>query len=587
MKPLTVILGKNSTGKTSLLKLISFISENNYASKFGPEPVSVTSDRCRIESPISIFPYHDKDKEVVLSFDLHSLPVSPILTTTLEFLEETLNQIQNLNLTFERADFKEDFRSRSVVRQSFNLRLMIEELRKQHEGDGIVLGDAVDVINRVRKYVSETTRGIRSFNVRSINSITKSEINRAYLDRRTRLLDEVIDADLLARVTFLLNLLRGIPEGHQTMQANLEIYLRYDETAIGYLSINKYIFKIPKLSVTARLTHPMGDRNKALCKWFVPISFAGQESSWSSESSDFLPYTKDFWLISREVNLPENAHPSFIVFSKLLEQASRSIDRSLSPRKFTDIRAARMEPRDVYSHESGVKSETETIEDLKMNFGSNKSRYRKSVSKLPQHWLAFKQEFGYFPQISEVSHRSTGLALKNPRGRPKFTLGLEDVGYGLSQFLPLVYAVGRIEKSGFISMEQPEAHMHASSLTSLVGSIDNVYKKFHFDNDSDQSCDEFPILLIETHSEHLLNCILAVLGSQEKWRKNISFLYFFKNQKELGGCSMRSSVFGCSSFFEAPLDYFHDFTSIETKAISVIVKERDRITSEEPRKSSD
>ena len=89
-----------------------------------------------------------------------------------------------------------------------------------------------------------------------------------------------------------------------------------------------------------------------------------------------------------------------------------------------------------------------------------------------------------------VSMRSTTreLAIRNPQG---LLLGVDDVGYGISTVLPIVTAI-HYHKECMISVEQPELHIHPRLQTELG----DLLLKSSLENKN--------TLLVETHSEHLL-----------------------------------------------------------------------------------
>jgi len=97
---------------------------------------------------------------------------------------------------------------------------------------------------------------------------------------------------------------------------------------------------------------------------------------------------------------------------------------------------------------------------------------------------------------------------------------LQDVGFGISQILPVYVESLRMEKGHTLVLEQPEIHLHPSMQSKLADFLISMAisgKNF----------------LIETHSEHLINRIcLRIAQDHSNTIKNIISLVFVDPPKE-------------------------------------------------------
>lgn len=94
---------------------------------------------------------------------------------------------------------------------------------------------------------------------------------------------------------------------------------------------------------------------------------------------------------------------------------------------------------------------------------------------------------------------------------------LSDVGFGISQFLPIIVADLQLPKSSTLFVAQPEIHLHPSVQSSFG---DYLIKQMNSDDKN---------YVIETHSEYLLNKIrLAIV--KEEIKENDVKIYFVDNQ---------------------------------------------------------
>ena len=103
-------------------------------------------------------------------------------------------------------------------------------------------------------------------------------------------------------------------------------------------------------------------------------------------------------------------------------------------------------------------------------------------------------------------------ASKKVKGKSR---NLIDVGYGVSQILPVVIELVRGDPTQLLLLQQPEVHLHPSAQAAL-GSLllQNTHKN--------------RIVIVESHSDHLLNRIRMDLRDGVSGRKpeDVSILYF-------------------------------------------------------------
>lgn len=96
---------------------------------------------------------------------------------------------------------------------------------------------------------------------------------------------------------------------------------------------------------------------------------------------------------------------------------------------------------------------------------------------------------------------------------------LSDVGFGISQFLPIIVADLQLGKNSTLLVAQPEIHLHPPSQA--------LYGNYL----ADQVQRENKNYIIETHSEYLLNRIRLLVTQGKIDNKNLR-IYFFVNKNE-------------------------------------------------------
>lgn len=115
------------------------------------------------------------------------------------------------------------------------------------------------------------------------------------------------------------------------------------------------------------------------------------------------------------------------------------------------------------------------------------------MRKKTNEWLK-KLDIGYQIKIHPLGHSSSDLfelRLLDTRRKDAVEVGLSDVGFGISQILPLVVQ-SLAASDQIISVEQPEVHIHPR-LQADLGDLLIEASKEPLRNQ----------FIIETHSEHL------------------------------------------------------------------------------------
>ena len=169
-------------------------------------------------------------------------------------------------------------------------------------------------------------------------------------------------------------------------------------------------------------------------------------------------------------------------------------------------------------------------------------------------WNALKcrlEDFGAAAGLfDELSIKSLGSRESEPfqvqvRKRGKRTKGpwrnLIDVGYGVSQVLPLLTELLRKDAPSLFLLQQPEVHLHPSAQAALGTLFCQVARNRQ--------------LIVETHSDHLINRVRMDVRDRRGplSPEDVSILYFERNELEVHIHSLRIDQAGNVS--DAPASY--------------------------------
>lgn len=118
--------------------------------------------------------------------------------------------------------------------------------------------------------------------------------------------------------------------------------------------------------------------------------------------------------------------------------------------------------------------------------------------------------------LSEDSDERYKVLVKKTKGSTEVLL--PDVGFGVSQILPILTALYNSKAGAVILLEQPEIHLHPKAQIELADIIVDAVKRRKIQ------------VIIESHSEHFLTRIQTRVADGEI-SKNSTKLYFCKNEK--------------------------------------------------------
>lgn len=176
-----------------------------------------------------------------------------------------------------------------------------------------------------------------------------------------------------------------------------------------------------------------------------------------------------------------------------------------------------------------------------MNTGPRRSLFELlESSSLSQHQIArWLQRLGLIH-----SFRVTQLVPDRPyyEAKVKTTIDgtevlLADVGFGISQILPVLALCLMVPPRSTIVLEQPELHLHPAVQADLADILIEAVKQRHVQ------------VIIESHSEHLLRRLQRRVAEAEVITEKDMAIYFCSNDGD------------CSSIVELNVDTYGNITN--------------------------
>lgn len=179
-------------------------------------------------------------------------------------------------------------------------------------------------------------------------------------------------------------------------------------------------------------------------------------------------------------------------------------------------------------------------------------------------WADIRNSLAAFGKASGLFHNVTVKKVGSSTGGPfqimvkmgKNTSNLIDVGYGVSQVLPLISDVLRAERNTLFLFQQPEVHLHPKAQAELGTFFSQMSKSKNHK------------FIIETHSDYLIDRIRTESRDRKYiTNKDVGVLYFKKTDREAQ--IHQISVDKSGNFINAPKGYRDFFLREEMRSLGL------------------
>ena len=203
--------------------------------------------------------------------------------------------------------------------------------------------------------------------------------------------------------------------------------------------------------------------------------------------------------------------------------------------------------------------ESETIPMyLSMAFFEDKKSWKRLKDALEK----FGQEAGLFDEIAvrPLGKRGSEPFQMQVRKHAPHAMGpmrnLIDVGYGVSQVLPVITELFRVSETPMFLLQQPEVHLHPSAQAALGSLFCRI-------------ADRRRQLVVETHSDHLLDRVrMDVRDGQGKLKPDdVSILFFERGNLDVRIHSLRLD--GEGNILDAPQTYRRFFLNETNRSLGL------------------
>jgi predicted ATPase len=491
IKPITILLGANSVGKSSIIQLFLMLQQTGKAGlKSYKSALKLYGGYVNLGDPQNLFRRKDKSKPVTLSFDIKS-------TILKEFLKN---------------DYFESFSSLFLQLPMYFPIKGFSELKKKSIKNKEDFSQYLDLVTEV---LTKPT----------IKDDFKHEINW-FLRRRHDLVIPQIDN----------NNKKDFVDTFESLNALSKI-IKSDIFSISYdIKLNdSNILEISRLTIKQDdfLILEMICSNEITIKSDI-IKIEKQDEQQIKKL--FLPGStifNSFSMIGVEQSNDISIKTSIII--QIVNIFQNEIRKEFSEDTINYVSPLRAHPKRYYMLDKAKVNLT--LDTLDGDAIAEVLKDNKQITKSVNQWL---KNFGVEVDVQGLKEVIHHLVVK----QNNIDLDITDVGFGISQILPVIIQGFLSSNNSTTIIEQPEIHLHPKMQADLADLFIDIVKKTNGKK-----------LVIETHSEYLLKRLRRRISEGVISPNDVSICLFNPQTKD-HGATIDNLEIGKKGFFDWPVDFY-------------------------------
>lgn len=490
LKPLTILLGANSCGKSALINSLLMLSQSSDTSIISESALRLNGSKVGMGESINII--RDKNPETILEFSF-----TFGIDTSLK--KEILNIRRDFHeLYFTVSRFINHFYRRELKKDLFLVKL-IDDLDKAYIEDDSLIGTKklnifarkiISLLKHVRKTLKENPIPPRKVPSEYLNLVENTSLKKIE-DGLVHLASIPVTKSSAHKISYSFAL------NKKTKDLEIKKYIQRAKSGEIYIMFEKINGKI---NITSEVINPAAlKRSKNEI-----ISFLNFNSlSLTSKINNPTRGVWDFLHIS--------ANPFVSLFIRTLKTTTNYLSSCLSDLKVNHVSPLRAFPQRYYLLDKSIHHKqlnaldgTELAEVLKKN-----PIIKENINRL----LAPFNIAVDIDKVNDIIHKIsvTQDAVK---------LELTDVGFGISQVLPILVQAYLSPEDSLTIIEQPEIHLHPNMQAWLTDALISIALK------------DKKRFLIETHSDALIRRVrLRIVDDKSDLTENDVRIYHLERNK--------------------------------------------------------
>lgn len=537
LKPITILLGANSVGKSSIINLLLMLQQtansSTYKSALRHHGENVSMGECE-----NIFRYKDTSRNISIEFEFESGELRDLLKDRL-LKDLIFSYLHPLDRLSKELVLRDDVWQAKIDQ-------FIDSSRKRdklsaYENESL-FRELLDTVSWLCKNVEvDKSRFIKYY----VNEIARNSEETIYaLYRFLSTARSLIEGDVFHLFVELCYVKIG---GKEKVLKIKGMRIRQGDHVILSIDFNlsKGNSAYASLSISTSLL-PQGVSQglldkKAMQEFLQLISFDSTIFSWLPFLNNQSDFFMDYWgggysVVTR-------------IISNIIGVSLSSVRSSFERGQMNHISPLRAHPRRFYYlDKANINMVLDALD------GNSLAEVLKENDKVRESVNSWLSKFGLKVDVSTIQDVVHQLKIH----QHSLDLDITDVGFGISQILPIIVQ-GFLSFSDSLTMvEQPEIHLHPKMQAELADLFIDIVKG---DTDSQKKRrvrkeNRQKYLLIETHSEYLLKRLMRRIKEGVISSERVA-VYFIEPPKEEGDPSqVVEKEVSHEGFFEWPKDFY-------------------------------
>lgn len=531
IKPITILLGANSVGKSSIIQLFLMLQETAIAENY-KSALKLHGGFFSLGEGINLF--RKKDSKNTLHFEIEFREPAINETIRHEFFERFFDELINY-CYFIFRNFRNNERDIKFFEEKFardkTSKRNIRDIGLLGSGRGHITNISREDVNELIERTSKILGGIKDKNIlkevtSSLHFFRESFVGQSLLNNKEELI-----------LTY--DFLKKLQEIKQPDKVSLEYDFNYSE---GILSIKKFKLNIGDTQIVNVDFEKVSDNKSFITSGIIDFSKINNKHITELRKA-FKNNKTVFSFVENYEFSEQNSSVVCFYFINFISQIIDKLEESFNTQKINYVSPLRAHPKRYYFLD---KAKANTFLDTLD--GEAIAEILKEDSSLKNSVNSWFKKFNLHIDVGPIKDIIHQIVVK----QNSLDLDITDVGFGVSQVLPVIIQ-GFLSKERSITLvEQPEIHLHPKMQADLADLfIDIAIRK----NVKKGEFVASKYLIIETHSEYLLKRLRRRI-SENKISADQVAIYYIEPQEETKSASIKKIDISSKGAFEWPKDFY-------------------------------
>ncbi len=492
IKPITILIGANSVGKSSINQLLLMLQQTGKAGlKSYKSALKLYGGYVNLGEPQNLFRKKDFTKPVSITFEIRNSKIKHFLKN--DYFEAFLKIFTELPIYIPIIGFSE-IRGKMIKNK--------EEFK--------------ELLEKVIETISK----------RTIKEDYKNAINW-YLSNRNNLFIPLVSKK---NINDFVDVYQSLTELSKKITNDIfEVSYDIKLSANNNLEISKFIIRNNELLILEM-------NNETDNGFYIKSDLIKTDTIVEEEVKKlFIPGNtifNSFMPIQNDIN---DVSLKASVIIQIINLFQTEIKTEFSEDAINYVSPLRAHPKRYYMLDKAKLNLT--LDTLDGDAIAEVLKDNKQITKSVNSWL---KNFGVEVDVQGFKEVIHHLIVK----QNNVDLDITDVGFGISQILPVIIQGFLSSKYSTTIIEQPEIHLHPKMQADLADLFIDIVKKTKGKK-----------LIIETHSEYLLKRLRRRISEGEISPDDVSICLFNPQTKDYGATIDNLGI-AQKGFFEWPLDFY-------------------------------